>query len=108
MIVLDSRLCQIDRNATLGHELIHEERGLLLTRATPPAMREKEEAIVRNVLARRLVPIGELERVVARLVDVEGCATAAMVAAEFQVPDPVAERAMRLLVERRAERRETG
>lgn len=50
MIALDHRLGRRQRNATLAHELIHDERGIGQPTATP-AMMEREEVIVREIAA---------------------------------------------------------
>lgn len=93
---LDHRLGRRERNATLAHELVHDERGLLYVPGTPPGLVEKEEHWVRTITARRLVPPGELARYVARL-DGDGV-TAMMVAEEFDVPVEIAHTALRLWV----------
>jgi hypothetical protein len=64
-VVLDDRLGRRQRNATLAHELVHEERRVGWPDATPATM-EREEAIVRRITAERLVPVEELAELAAR------------------------------------------
>jgi hypothetical protein len=90
-IWLHPGLSRVDRHATLAHELVHDERGLLPA-GTPPAVVQREELQVHAETARRLVPLEELARFVSRA-DFEPV-TARDVAAEFDVPTRVAERAM--------------
>ncbi len=65
VIALDHRLGRRQRNATLAHELIHDERGIGQPTATP-AMMEREEAIVRRITAERLIPADELAELAQR------------------------------------------
>lgn len=98
-IELDFGLGWIDRNATLGHEIIHVERRIWFPPGTPPALVVKEEGAVERELAERLVPSGELALWVAMRSELEPVTTA-MVAEEFQVPSRVARRAAWLLTQR--------
>ncbi len=59
-IRLDVRLSRRERRCTLGHELVHEERGISYTAATPWALVAIEERVVRRETTRRLVPPAEL------------------------------------------------
>lgn len=94
-ITLDGRASRRDRSALLAHELVHVERGVGYPWATARTM-EREEAIVRREVARRLVPPRELADLVARRSEVEPI-TADLVADEFDVPEPVAAEALRAL-----------
>jgi hypothetical protein len=94
-ITIDARAGRRERCALLAHELVHLERGVGYPLATAATM-EREEAIVRRETARRLVPPGELADLVARRSEVEPV-TAALVAEEFDVPEPVAAEALRAL-----------
>lgn len=91
VIVLDARLGRAQRNATLCHELVHAERGIT---GNPRV----DERGVDDEVARRLVPTDELAsmREIAELNDLP--IEVWMVAEKFDVPDDVAERAMRLLL----------
>lgn len=93
-IVLDPSLTQVERNAALAHELIHLERG-----GTCAGAGWAEEERVEDEVARRLVPLGELLVWVVKLEQADVRVEPWMVAEEFHVPDAVAERAMRLLME---------
>jgi hypothetical protein len=95
LITIDARARRRDRAALLAHELVHLERGVGYPLATAATM-EREEAIVRRETARRLVPPQELAELVARRSEVEPI-TAALVAEEFDVPEPVAAEALRAL-----------
>lgn len=95
-VLLDARLGRRERSAVLGHELVHDERGLLYTPSTPAALVEKEEEAVNRETARRLVPLDELRAFVERRAEVEPV-TAATVCEEFDVHPAVAARALRLL-----------
>lgn len=96
VIQLDYRLNQIDRNATLCHELVHDERSLFYDDSTPDALIEKEEHAVNHIVASRLLPPDELAAFVDVLAEVEPV-TAAIVAIEFDVPLHVAQRALAML-----------
>ena len=95
LVVLDYRLPRRERRAVLAHELIHHERGIP-TAGAPPHIVEREEASVDQEVARRLVPLDELAAFVAARATVGGV-TSYDVADEFEVPNRVAVRAMRLL-----------
>jgi hypothetical protein len=94
-ITIDASARRRQRAALLAHELVHLERGVGYPLATAATM-EREEAIVRRETARRLVPPSELADLVARRSEVEPI-TAALVAEEFDVPEPVAAEALRAL-----------
>jgi hypothetical protein len=103
-IVLDDRLDRRERNAALGHELVHAERDILYGPDTPPGLIEREETAVRRITARRLVPSDELGALVERVVEMGEGVTSADVEAEFDVPADVAALALWLLSQRGAER----
>lgn len=97
-IFLDPRLGQAERRCALMHELVHEERAVGFPDATAATM-EREEAIVRQEAAVRLVPPDDLARFVAARCTV-GPVTARCVAEEYEVTIPVALEAMRVLARR--------
>ena len=97
-ITIDARLGRVERNATLAHELVHDERGVMLTVEAPRALRAKEEAIVADITAHRLVPADDLRQFVDARVGCGEGVTAAMVAEEFEVPVRVALRALAQLM----------
>lgn len=99
VVVLDERLNRRSRNAVLGHELVHDER-LLFPPDTPERFVAKEEAIVRRITAERLVPLDELGEIVARIVELGDGVQCRDVEDAFDVPDDVAELALRLLARR--------
>lgn len=93
-IVMDPAMSQVDRNAHLVHELIHDERGIFYPPATPPALVEKEEYAVRKETALRMLPMEDLIRFVEATQEFVPI-TAEVVAERFSVPVPVAREAMR-------------
>lgn len=92
VVALDPRLGRVARNAALGHELVHLERGLLAP-GTPAAIVDREEHQVAAECARRLVPLDELAQFVQSTAEIEPV-TARTVAEAFEVPLDVAERAL--------------
>ena len=92
------RASRRERRALLAHELVHAERGVGYPAASTATM-EREEAIVRRETALRLVPLLELDDLVARRSEVEPI-TAALVAEEFDVPEDVAREALLALRQR--------
>lgn len=98
IVVLHDELGRIDRNAVLAHELVHDERGIFAPPDAPQALCAKEEAIVTQETARRLVPLDELAAYIRVCVDAGEPVHAGLVAAEFDVPLDVAYVAMQLLV----------
>jgi hypothetical protein len=76
---------------------VHDERDILYLPSTPPMLVQKEEAQVNRIVAQRLVPLGELLELVARLADLSEPVGAAAVMDEFDVPLDVAHRALWLL-----------
>lgn len=93
-VFLNARLGRIERRAGLGHELVHDERGIHLSPDCPQAVREKEEAIVRRLTAERFVPVSELLELVEAWVSVGEPVDAHLVAREFDVPADVAQTAL--------------
>lgn len=96
-IVLAPSLDRVQRRVALGHELVHDERGILSDDATPATM-QREEETVRRVAARRFVPLDELLEFVTRRSEVEPV-DARLVAVEFDVTNEVASEALRQLNE---------
>lgn len=94
-IIISPALDQTERRCALGHELVHDERGVTTPGATDATM-ELEEERVRRETARRLVPLDELLELVEARVDVEPV-TAQLVAGEFNVTLAVAAEALRQL-----------
>lgn len=94
-ITLDSRLHRTDRRATLAHELVHDERGLLFADDTPLGIVIKEEALVAAETTRRLVPPAELDELVARRYRDDGTGVHWTDVAEwFDVPEDIARQAL--------------
>lgn len=87
-IVLDPALSRRERRCVLAHELVHVERGVGAGAASAATM-EREEAIVRREVSRRLVPPRALAVLVAGRSTV-GPVTAADVAEAFDVEEAVA------------------
>ena len=71
-IVLDASLTQAARRATLEHELVHVERGPV---PDDTLLAAREEALVDEIAARRLIP---LDRLVDALRWCQGAAGAAL------------------------------
>ena len=84
-VILDRSLTQVERNAALAHELVHEEL---------PGASERQ---VNDEVARRLVPLDELAQLVASICDDGTPVMAYEIAEAFDVPQAVAERACELL-----------
>lgn len=85
VILLDKRMHRRDRNAVLAHELAHHE------------LAGGREIWVEKKVACRLVPHDELVAFIVRKCNIGEAVGAADVAEEFDVPEPVAERALLLL-----------
>lgn len=100
-IVIDPALSREERSAALTHELIHDERGGGVHWPGAPASWRPRAAIderqVDDEVARRLVPAGALLRFARTTVEMGVTVDASTVAEEFEVPEPVAERALVLL-----------
>lgn len=97
-ITIDARLDQTHRRAVLAHELVHDERDILFTAEAPPALVEKEEALVDAETCRRLVPPRALDELVRRRVVDGDAVTWREVAEWFDVPRDIAERALEQLL----------
>jgi IrrE N-terminal-like domain len=106
VIVLDPDLDGPMRRAVLTHELVHHERGGGPGRSGAPAtldlLVERDERAVDAEVARRLLPVDELDRVVTELVACTGSASVIDVAAHFAVPSEVARCALAQLAARAA------
>lgn len=94
-IVLDVGLGRVRRNATLAHELIHDERGVI-------GDARLDERGIDDEVARRLVPLDDLAHLVASICDDGTPVMDYEIAEAFDVPIDVAQRACTLL------RRERG
>lgn len=88
-----------ERRSLLTHALVHDER-FLFKPGTPTALCAKEEAIVRDETAYRLVPPDELRAYLAECEAADEPVHAFMVAEEFTVTMVVAQRALSLLERR--------
>lgn len=95
-VYLDPRLDQRQRNATLTHELVHDELDLLWRPGTPPWIVARGERIVDGISTDRLVPPCELAAWVEQRCDLEAV-VAWQVAEEWEVPIEVADLALRRL-----------
>lgn len=93
MIVLATRLGRRPRRCALAHELIHDERGLVVSEM-PPELAKKEESAVEREVARRMVPRAELVAMIARATDLGEGLGVAEVAEAFDVDEDVARRAL--------------
>ena len=91
VVLVDEGLGRRERNATLAHELVHHERGLLPAGA-PKHVVAKEERQVEDETARRLVPADELRAVAASLLDVAEAVEAWQLAEHFDVTEAVIHR----------------
>lgn len=94
---LDVRLNRPERHATLAHELVHDERGILYDPSTPDALVEVEEREVEREVARRLVPADLLAEMVGQRLSLGEAIASWEVAEAFDVPHHVAVLAMRRL-----------
>ncbi|HEX2039182.1 MAG TPA: hypothetical protein VHF47_05540 [Acidimicrobiales bacterium] len=102
LIMIDPSEGRVRRRCLLAHELVHDERwGGCDASYMPPSWKavvRREEGWVNDIVADRLVPPCELRAFCDRAVERGEAVTAAEVAAEFDVTDEVAERALRRLV----------
>lgn len=102
-VLIDRRLPRVLRKAALAHELIHDERagGCAADVVMPDTwtdIRRRDESSVDREVARRLVPPTELVEFIERRLGPEQLGvTVWEVAEEFDVPDYVAESALRAL-----------
>lgn len=98
-IVLDPALHRRRRRTALAHELIHDERGAGFDApgmpATWDAVVAREEAAVDAEVARRMVPVAELEAFVRPRLELGLAVDAWEVADEFDVDQATAVAAMR-------------
>ena len=94
VILLHENLTQVERNAALAHELVHLERGW------PCRAPWAEEERVHDEVARRLVPLDQLHRWVLERERSDLNVENWEVADVWWVPEPVAERALRILYQR--------
>lgn len=103
-ILIDPRQPRVKRRCLLAHELVHDERnGGCDARFMPPTWKpvvRREEGWVNDIVADRLVPLDALRRFCRARADVAGGVTAADVAAEFDVTEELAARALRRLARR--------
>lgn len=106
LIVLDDRLDRRERRAALCHEILHHERGGgAAAPDMPPSWAPvvaRDERQVDDEVARRLVPLDRLAEVLELHETNEIPIERWQLAETFDVPEPVMERAMRLLQLRRA------
>ena len=100
-ILIDRHERRVRRRCLLAHELVHDERrGGCDARFMPPSWKavvRREEGWVDDVVADRLVPPEALWAFCERAADALGGVTAADVAAEFDVTEDLAARALRRL-----------
>jgi hypothetical protein len=98
LITLDSRLTRRQRAHTLGHELVHDERGGGCdVDGMPPQWRAeivKEERRVEREVARRLVPPDELRALIRARLEAEIPVAVRDVAEEFDTTPEVAREAL--------------
>lgn len=99
VIAMAAGLSQVERNAALAHELVHLERGTHC-RATDRRLLVREEEAVEDVVADRLVPRVELQEFWVRAEQTGQHVHPHEVAEHFHVPEELAERAMRRLIDR--------
>jgi len=88
VVLLDLDLGRRARNVTLTHELVHLERGLLPRDALGHQV-AREERLVIDEAARRLVPVEELRAAAAALLDVAEAVEAWELAEHFDVTEAV-------------------
>lgn len=107
-LIIDPRLPRRERNAALAHELVHDERGGGADLGEmPPSWAPvvaRDEAAVDQEVARRLVPPAELAKLCEVLDLLDIGVTAVEVADHFDVPEPVADVALRAFADRRDHR----
>jgi hypothetical protein len=92
-ILIDPDLSYAEKRCGLTHELVHLERGTSSRCASMPScwdeMVVREELIVDREVARRLVPLDDLEAFVAARSDLEAV-DAVLVAEHFRVTERIA------------------
>lgn len=91
VVALDPALSRVERRSVLAHELVHLERGILPQDA-PDHVVAREERLVDDETARRLVPADELRAVAASLLDVAEAVEAWQLAEHFDVTEAVIHR----------------
>lgn len=100
-IVLNRGLGRRRRNEALAHELIHHERGGGADQPGMPASWDavvaRDEIAVEREVARRLLPLGELQGFVDQRVADHRAVTALDVAEEFDCTEDLAALALRLI-----------
>lgn len=105
IVVIDPGLDACERRVALAHELVHLERGIdAWPNGMPYAWRAisiREEERVHRAVARRLVPLDELEEFITGMEDLDLGVDARAVAEHFEVTEMAARTAMMLLAERR-------
>lgn len=88
VIALGPSLGRVERRCVLAHELVHLERGLLPRDACDHRV-AREERLVNEEAARRLVPADEFRAVAAALLDVAEAVEAWELAEHFDVTEAV-------------------
>jgi Zn-dependent peptidase ImmA (M78 family) len=105
-ILIDRRERRVRRRCLVAHELVHDERFGGCDAEYMPACWDavvmREEGWVDDIVADRLVPARELRAFCERIADLGMGVTAADVAAEFDVTEEVAQRALARLTARRS------
>lgn len=100
-IIIDRSLTQAERYGALVHELVHDELGGGIDlEGAPEAMgvfEDRLERRVENEAARRAVPLDRLAELVDALATLELPVEVWDVAQQFDVPEPMARRALELL-----------
>ena len=96
VVLLDDRLGLEQRNVALAHELVHDERGLLPA-GCPDHVVAREEGLVDDEVARRLVPVEEMLAIAARCDRLDEHLEAWELAEIFGVTEAVAHRAVAML-----------
>jgi hypothetical protein len=92
-ILIDRREGRVRRRCLLAHELVHDER-----KGGCDAVVMREEGWVNDIVADRLIPPERLRAFCESVADLLGGVTPADVAAEFDVTEELAARALRRLV----------
>jgi hypothetical protein len=99
-VLIDERAGRVERRCLLAHELVHDERGGGISGSVMPrswaAVIAREERCVDDIVARRLVPLDDLLAFARAKAEIDGHATAADVAEQFDVTEEVATRALEL------------
>lgn len=115
LVTLDPRLSPVERDVTLAHELIHTERdhshGCTRHRwmpATWAAVEAREEIHVDREVARRLVPLDELEEYVEEMCGIGLGVGPDDVAERFEVTPMIAREALLGLARETPAYRQTG